>query len=201
MLEVLALAPADGWAYVRRDGVLLLVRPPYHNDTSLPVDESAVEAAVTKHGFVAADGEFADWPELIAHLRVLVAEAHPDLPSAEEIGQAYWEVADEEDLGHALDHVEQELLPGREYDHAIRLLAAMVEHSPVLAESGMIRRAARLLTQASQEHRAGRADLMAPAGTMVPRAVKHYTLDKLTVWQHDYGQMESASAALSRPNV
>jgi hypothetical protein len=29
MLKLLAIAPADGWAYVEEGGKMLLVRPPY----------------------------------------------------------------------------------------------------------------------------------------------------------------------------
>jgi len=158
MLELLALALEDGWAYVRTGDVIQLARPPYHTDGLLTVAESTVEAAVTKHGFVASDKTFANWEALIAHLRQRVEETQPDSPSAQEIGQAYWEVANERDLTLALEHVEQELLPSGKYDHATRLVSAMVDHSSVLTDNGSLAtNAARLLSRASRQQ-TGRGD-------------------------------------------
>lgn len=201
MLELLALALEDGWAYVRRDDVILLARPPYRRDALLPVAESALEAAVTKHGFMAADRKFADWEQLTTYLRQRVEETQVEASSPEAIGQAYWGVADERDITLALTHVEEDLLTSGEYGNAERLLRAMVDHSPALeSHASLAERATRLLSQVPVQENRRRADLTVHDPSIAARATKQYTPEKLAVWQQDFPRKASGSAALSRPN-
>ncbi|MBL8227627.1 MAG: hypothetical protein JNL98_04095 [Bryobacterales bacterium] len=71
MLNLVAAAFEDGWAFVRHAGKVLLVKPPYR-DGDLDLDEvrgELIESAVTKHGFQMVEREFEDWTELIEFLR------------------------------------------------------------------------------------------------------------------------------------
>jgi hypothetical protein len=175
MIELVALAPEDGWAYIRRDGAYSLVRPPYRNTHLVPIDKSAVASAVTKHGFVAADETFADMPALVEHMRSHLREAHPDLPSAEELQMRHWKAAGADALEHALARVEDEFLPGGKYDHAMRLVTAMMQHSPVLREDGdLMRRGASLLADVTRAQEVAERELTAPDLAATPRAHDRY---------------------------
>lgn len=88
MLKLLAVAPEDGWAFVRvQDTTCCLVRPPYAKSNVLLADDAAVKTALSKHGFVSPvdDRTFVDWATLIAFLnrQVLQSRAATALPLPE----------------------------------------------------------------------------------------------------------------------
>lgn len=58
MLKVVATALEDGWAFVRRGGMTILVRPPYspyYQSNVVAVSEFAIEKAISTQGFIASD--------------------------------------------------------------------------------------------------------------------------------------------------
>ncbi len=57
MLTLLAYAPDERWAFVRDGGRVVLVRPPFQNDVA--ASDAEVGRAVTVHGFVALERDFA----------------------------------------------------------------------------------------------------------------------------------------------
>jgi hypothetical protein len=52
MLELLAFAPEDGWAYYRVGSEVWLLRPPYTKASSSVATQGAVSAACSRYGFV-----------------------------------------------------------------------------------------------------------------------------------------------------
>lgn len=132
MLELLAVAPKDGWAFVRVKEETCLVRPPYAKSNVLSVDDATVETALSKHGFVSPVGDrtFVDWATLVARLNQQVLESRaaagrplPELGAGEEL----LKVAPPEVLSGFLDRVENELLPDHQLDHAANVLTAMLK--------------------------------------------------------------------------
>lgn len=132
MLELLAVAQEDGWAFVRVKDATCLVRPPYTKSNVLSVDDAAVETALSKHGFVPPIGDrtFGDWAALVACLNQQVLQSRaatgrpvPELGAGEEL----LKVAPREVLGGFLDRVENELLPDHQLDHAANVLTAMLK--------------------------------------------------------------------------
>ena len=57
MVTLLAYAPDERWAFVREGGRTVLVRPPFQQDVG--ASDAEVERAVTVHGFIALEREFA----------------------------------------------------------------------------------------------------------------------------------------------
>ncbi len=129
MLRLLAIAPGDGWAFVEREGKVLLVRPPYRHDDLAEVQESVVEKAVAKFGFRAAKKEFQDWASLIRYLeeqllgtRKALGLPEPNLESVREfVRQAPHDVVES-----YLARVRSELIPGQEWDAALDLLNTLL---------------------------------------------------------------------------
>jgi hypothetical protein len=158
MLELLAVAQEDGWAFVRVMDVTCLVRPPYKKSNVLGVDDAAVETALAKHGFVAPidDRTFGDWAALVARLNQQVLQSRsaagrpvPELGAGEEL----LEVAPREVLAGFLDRVECELLPEHRLDHAANLLTAMLKLPAVRKDANLCERISVLLGKL-QESRA-----------------------------------------------
>lgn len=48
MLELLALEPEDGWAFVKDGSLIWFIRPPYRTGEARPVPEAVVSRAVTR---------------------------------------------------------------------------------------------------------------------------------------------------------
>ena len=137
MIELLAIAREDGWAYIRReDGTLSLVRPPYTNLSTLQAEEGAVEKALAVHGFSAASSqkEFTSLGELVSFLNREILESREakgkPLPDAG-LGKEMLELAPTEVVAGFLDRIERELLPQRRWDAAQDLLIAIL-HLPRL---------------------------------------------------------------------
>jgi hypothetical protein len=82
MIRLLAIAPEDGWAFVRSADRILLLRPPYSKRRHPTVEESVVARAVAVEGFEAADQVFPDWSTLFAFLEERFLAGREALPAA-----------------------------------------------------------------------------------------------------------------------
>jgi hypothetical protein len=124
MIRLLALAPEDGWAFVRSEGQVRLLRPPYGKRTHPVVEESAVARAVAVEGFEAAEEDFADWADLFAALeqRFLASRPAPPAGLAPEAVERILRHAPPSALDGFLDRIECELLPSRQWEPALVLL-------------------------------------------------------------------------------
>lgn len=151
MIRLLAIAPEDGWAFVRSADRILLLRPPYSKRRHPAVMESVVTRAVAVEGFESADQVFPDWPTLFAFLEERFLAARPALPAAlaPESVERILRHAPRPVLESLLDRIENELLPSRQWDAAGELLARFLAvDSPVAA--GLRPRAAELLVRCQQ---------------------------------------------------
>jgi hypothetical protein len=131
MIELLALAPEDGWAYVKAGERIRLIRPPYTRCRSSVVGEQSVENALAKHGFMRSDDPercFRDWPALIQFLgaRMLESLRAKRLEIAEDTGERLLEFATVETLDRYLARIDAELIPNSRWDHAENLLVNML---------------------------------------------------------------------------
>jgi len=148
MLEMLAIAPEDGWAYVRKDGQTWLLRPPYSHANASLVNEQAVQTAVQHYAFQACPKQFSDWNALVEFLNQQVvasrqAKGQP-LPT-DPIGPQLLEVAPTQVLAAYLDRIEAELLPHQQWDHAEQLLFDMLRVKAVSNDNALYQRTVDLL--------------------------------------------------------
>lgn len=151
MIRLLAIAPEDGWAFVRSEDRILLLRPPYGKRRHPSVDESTVARAIAVEGFEAADQAFPDWPAVFAFLEERFLAERTPLPAAlaPQSVERILRHAPASVLESFLDRIQHELLPGRQVDAAGELLARFlaVESPPAAA---LRPRAAELLVRCQQ---------------------------------------------------
>jgi len=131
MIELLAVAPEDGWAYVKEDAEVRLIRPPFTRSLSSIVSEQWVENAVSKHGFVRPgehERSFDDWPTLLQFLgkQMRSALTARDVEIAENAAERLLEFATPETLNRYLARIDAELIPNGRWDHAESLLLNML---------------------------------------------------------------------------
>ena len=156
MIEIVAVSHEDGWAYVRLEGGLYLIHPPYHSSGAVPADEGAVEKAVGTLGFSVSELKFQSWHELASFLHDGVAEArrqHGREVAEAAPGKEFLRLAPVEDLSHFLDGIEGELIPQRRLEHAENVLLAMLNTPEVQEHRDLMARAAQLMRTVC-DHRA-----------------------------------------------
>jgi hypothetical protein len=153
MLKLLASAPGDGWAFIKKDQRVVVIRPPYQQWTLTAVPEGTVEKALQHHGFVAQDRTFADWDSLIAHLREQFLAVRRDqglkVPDTEEL-RSILHLAPAYLLAAFLDRVEMELLPQREWESAMELLTYLLGVEAVKTDSDLYNRTVQLLHESQR---------------------------------------------------
>jgi hypothetical protein len=148
MLRLLAASFQDGWAFVQRGRDLLVIRPPYHRTGSCLVSEATVEKAIHAYGFEARADRFPDWRSLLAFLREQLLLSHRSvvgMPSGPDAMSELLRRAPRETIDRYLDRIEQEFVPSREWDAALRLLTALIDLPVVKGNPGLCDRALRLL--------------------------------------------------------
>jgi hypothetical protein len=147
MIQLKAISPADGWAYVEAHGSTWLVRPPYRASRRLQVSDEDVQRGVVAHGFSAAEDVFENWEELIGFLNTKVAEARAvqNADATEDVEQELLDLAPVEVLAGFLGRVESELIPNAEYGHAEDLLLGLLRTRVVGQTDALRERAVRLL--------------------------------------------------------
>lgn len=165
MLKLLAVARADGWAFVERDHEVLLVRPPYRQANLAEASMASVEEAVTHHGFAWAEEQFGSWDALVGHLREQIAAAHEErglsIPEPG-VGAEVIQHLPGDVLGRYLDRIEQELLPNGEYDAALDVLSAVSNTQTAKADPALMDRAVGLIGASvalRKRHERGRREL------------------------------------------
>ncbi len=127
MLEVTAIAPRDGWAFVRDGGHIWLVRPPYTRATRAEVSEDAIGRAVSDHGFVVSDETFPSWAGVVAFLEdQTVSAAGAALEDSERLRRLLAHAPLDVIQGY-LTRIASELIPQGEYAAALALLAELLE--------------------------------------------------------------------------
>ena len=151
MLELIAVAPEDGWAFVRKDDRVWLIKPPYTVNAKIEVSGRAVDKALSDHGFHAAEGTFDGWRKLVIFLEQQVVANSPEpLPTADKVRRL---------LRHApakvvemyLDRIESELIPHWEWDGAFLLLSEITALDTLRDSPHVHQRTAELLKKWGEE--------------------------------------------------
>ena len=181
MLELLAIAEEEGWAYVRQQGHIYLVRPPYVKSALRLVDEDVVEKAVGIHGFTALRRPFGDWRELISFLNQQIVDtrkARGKELAESGLGGRLLKFAPPEVLSRFLDRIKKELLPNKEWEHAEKLLLAMLVLPTVCSDQKLLKRVADLLRKTSKARErteeAKRSLAARDLGKVWPRIIEQY---------------------------
>jgi len=197
MLEVLALSPEDGWAFVRDGARTVLVRPPYTAESSVEVDGGAVGPAVSAYGFEADDKRVEGWPHLLAYLEERAAEIEPDgiEDSDDDLRKQFIAHASEQDLGEAINYVEEELLPSAEGDAALRLLDEVIDAADANGYSTVASRGRRVFADARRHLLEGREFRRSLSARQGPGGLSAYPLvtsrleeNKARAYDTEYGK-------------
>jgi hypothetical protein len=150
MLKLLAAAFEDGWAFVKRNGEILLVRPPYYSWNLSVVSESTLEKAIHAHGFAITSESFNDWGTLTAFLQQRLVETRKAqgqaMPSSDAI-RTLVQYASENVLQSYLDRIQTELIPNREWKAALDLLTTLLRLDKIKKNSELFGRTVNLLEQ------------------------------------------------------
>ncbi len=148
MLDLLAVAYEDGYAFVRDRNSIYAIRPPYISRNKRPVSMSIVERAIAAHGFSPEDMRFNDWAALIDHLKTRFiekrAESGQDKPDARQIKRLV-QRAPQRIVLQYLENIESELIPNREWRAAIGLLTNLLRNKIVQENMEFLNRCADLL--------------------------------------------------------
>ena len=189
MIELLAIAPEDGWAFIRRDCQVLVVRPPYRLNSLSGASEATVQKAVSAHGFQVAQGTFGDWRSLVEFLREQIVEARKargqKVPEPAEVKRLVRH-APPRVLERYLDRIESELLPGREWNAALELLTTLLRLDSVKKSSHLHSRAIELLEKLRESMRRANGerrelvDQEKDFRRLFPRATERYGLEPIT---------------------
>lgn len=120
-LKIVALAPQDGWAFVRENENLYLLRPPYTASGKIDCTAKEVEEAILKYGFFSVDHPFSHYSELIRFIKDEYVRTNKengiDTPTTDELKELL-RYASEDVLSGFLNRAETELIPGGKIEAA-----------------------------------------------------------------------------------
>jgi hypothetical protein len=153
MLDMIAAAVEDGWAFVRRGNNILLIKPPYLQSNMLAVSEDTVEKAITRHGFASVEKHFHSWGDLITFLKNQLIATRKEQGLAEprtELIRELVEFAPLYMLKSYLDRAKNELIPNREWNACLNLLTAIMGLETVRVNSELYNYAVEVLENCQQ---------------------------------------------------
>jgi hypothetical protein len=157
MIELLAYTTEDGWAYVRTDRGIFLVRPPYARSAMTQGNEYAVEKAITMHGFIGSKEEFDDWRAVTAFLNdqvVAYRNAQAQIiPQPGDAGKELLEFAPPEVLQRFLERLRDEWLSVGRWQEAQDLLLPILGLPTVTHDEALTRVSRDLLEQSMRLQR------------------------------------------------
>ncbi|MBZ5618263.1 MAG: hypothetical protein LAQ69_05925 [Acidobacteriia bacterium] len=150
MLELLAIAREDGWAFVRQDEQLMLVKPPYRQSNLARVSEEILEKAVSVHGFEPIQQTYPGWAPLIQFLRAELSKVHESKLGILGDAELKFELlrdAPREILEDYLHRTESELIPNGEFSAALDLTTVLMGIDTIRQDATLYSRAIALLQQ------------------------------------------------------
>jgi hypothetical protein len=193
MIELIALSRTDGWAFVRIEGDVILIKPPYGRRHVSHASESLVEKAVIGHGFAMVHRSYDDWPSLISFLRGEIEHARAELKIAmpdEEMMRELLADASDEILDRFLDRVEKELLPAGERDAALQALTTLISLDSVRHDAQRFTRALALLQSCSKPANGVARDRLNEdiLEECFPQATKKFSKEALCAYAQDVSE-------------
>jgi hypothetical protein len=143
-LKIVALAPYDGWAFVRENDNLFLLRPPYTVSSRDRCSPKELAEAVSKHGFNSVDRSFGSYSELIQFVKDEYIKANKDngkvVPTVEELKELL-NYASEDVLLGFLEKAEKELLPEGKIEAAESLILDLMKLDKVIKNKNLFAQA------------------------------------------------------------
>jgi len=147
-LKIVAVAPRDGWAFVREHENIFLLRPPYTVSGKIECTMEEVEEAVLKHGFHNSDNSFPNYSELIRFVKNEYVRTNKEsginTPTIDELKQLL-EYASEEVLSRFLNGAETELIPGGKIEAAESLALDLMKLDTVIGNKKLRDHALRII--------------------------------------------------------
>ncbi|MBI4648850.1 MAG: hypothetical protein HY738_20240 [Bacteroidia bacterium] len=135
---LVALAPKDGWAYVKKDDNLYLIYPPFDNPYFNVATEEEFIKAIDFFGFESRNKEFVNINELIRFIKEEYNKhIDPEVLKItnDELLDELLSSASEEDIEYYLEIIKNEFLPNNKIDAAKKLLNKLYNLSIVENDS------------------------------------------------------------------
>jgi hypothetical protein len=154
-IKVAALATEDGWAIIRENQDLFLLRPPYTVSSKIQCTEKELEEAVVKHGFRSVDYSFSNYSQLIRFIKDEYIKANKKsdktVPTLEELKELLG-YASEDVLIRLLDRAETELIPGGKIEAAESLALDLMKLDKIIGNKKLLDRVIDIIYKCA-EHR------------------------------------------------
>lgn len=148
MFNLIAVAYEDGYAFVKKDGKIYSIRPPYNNTILASLEN--VERAISTHGFSNEQLDFDNWATLISYLKTQFIErrkqAGQNEPNTDRI-RRLMQRAPRNKVQDFLTRIEKELIPNREWKAVLSLLTNLLKNKIVKEDDALLTRCAELLEE------------------------------------------------------
>ncbi|MCD4678076.1 MAG: hypothetical protein K8S18_19095 [Desulfobacula sp.] len=119
-IEIIAISPNDGWAFITIEDKIFLLRPPYISSNQIEVLEKEVENAIYMHGFEKCNISHDNIKNVIRYLKKQYIKSKKNqnisLPTSEQLRELL-KFATDDVLLKYLERTKKELLPqGKLYE-------------------------------------------------------------------------------------
>jgi hypothetical protein len=128
MLKLRALEPRDGWAFVARNGEVLLIKPPYRESNVTGTSELVLKRAITEYGFDSLDVDFSSWEDLLQYVKSEITKNATETKTNinfEYLGADILRLAPLKTIKNLVARLQNELVPQGEWGAALQVLKAL----------------------------------------------------------------------------
>jgi len=140
-IELLAIAPDDGWGFIKIDNQIKLIQPPYSDADIFVLAEDAVAKSVDLYGFNYCNKSFENILEVIAFLEDQYVKSKESagitLPSLEEIKKLLV-YANKDVIRRYIKRINDELLPKFKFSSASYLASELLKLEKVRKSPEMV---------------------------------------------------------------
>jgi hypothetical protein len=155
-IKVVALATEDGWAIIRENQGLFLLRPPYTVSSKIQCTGKELEEAVVKHGFHSVDYSFSNYSQLIQFIKNEYIKANKKsgkaVPTLEELKELL-DYASEDVLIKFLDRAETELIPRGKIEAAESLALDLMKLDKVIGNKKLLDRVINIIDKCAESRK------------------------------------------------
>ena len=156
-IEVIAIAPNDGWAFIKKeDSKIFLLRPPYTSSDQIKASEKDLENAIHLHGFEECDHSFSNIKEVIRFLKDKYVEAMKnlgiELPSLDDLKELL-KYASDDILLEFLEKAERDLIPRGKLDVAISIALDIMKLEKARVNRKICNMAVAIIEECNQKKR------------------------------------------------
>lgn len=165
-IKMVAIAPFDGWAFIIKDEVIYLLRPPYHTHDLMESSESELATAICRYPYRECNVFFNKLSEAVNFLKETYVEEMEkmgfSLPDRDEL-KSLLEFPSEEVLADYLDKMENEFIPNRNLDAGESLALELIRLEKVKQDATLFNRTMDIINKCREER-----NLLAPFDLPVP---------------------------------